>query len=143
MISRIISKTLVLLAVLLILPCGSLMATPELSPDRNRGEGPFPRLVLRGVNLINGEGAPPLGPVDIVIEGNRIASIHNVGNPGVPIKAEDRPEAKEGDKVLELNGYYVMPGFVDMHGHFGTDDQGVPSRIRGQVVAGAWCNDGA
>ena len=40
---------------------------------------------MRGGILINGEGAPPRGPVDIVIENNRVVKIQSVGNPGVPI----------------------------------------------------------
>jgi hypothetical protein len=105
----------------------SAFCAPESAPDRQRGEGPFNRLILRGVTVINGEGAPPIGPMDIVIEGNRIASIHNVGFPGVPIDADDRPEAGEGDQVMELEGYYALPGFIDMHAHFGGDAQGVPA----------------
>lgn len=34
----------------------NLFAAPEPIPDRKRGEGPFDRLVLRGVTIINGEG---------------------------------------------------------------------------------------
>jgi hypothetical protein len=100
---------------------------PEAVPDRERGEGPFVRLVLRGVTVINGEGAPPVGPMDIVIEGNRIASIQGVGFPGVPIDEADRPPTLEGDRVLDLEGHYVLPGFVDLHAHFGGDEQGVPA----------------
>lgn len=77
--------------------------------------------------MVNGEGAPPIGPMDVVIEGNRIASVHNVGFPGVPIDEAERPKVKEGDRVLELAGHYLLPGFVDMHAHFGGDDQGVPA----------------
>ena len=97
-------------------------ALPKNAPDRTRGEGPFNKLILRGVIYINGEGAPPRGPVDIVIEKNRITQIVSVGNPGVPIK-EPRPKAEVGDKVLELAGHYVLPGFIDMHGHMGRDFQ--------------------
>jgi hypothetical protein len=102
-------------------------AAPEAAPDRGRGEGPFGRLVLRGVTVINGEGAPPVGPMDVVIEGNRIASLHGVGFPGVPIDAAGRPPTRDGDKVLELDGHYLLPGFIDLHAHFGGDDQGVPA----------------
>ena len=28
-------------------------------------QGPYEQLILRGVTLINGNGAPPIGPVDI------------------------------------------------------------------------------
>ena len=46
-------------------------ASPLSVPDRQRGEGPFESLVLRGVIIVNGEGAPPVGPMDVLIEGNR------------------------------------------------------------------------
>jgi len=104
-----------------------------MAPDRQRGEGPFERLILRGVMVINGEGAPPIGPMDVVIEGNRIASIHNVGFPGVPIADDKRPNAREGDRVLELEGNYLLPGFIDMHAHFGGDAQGVPAEYSAKL----------
>ena len=111
------------------LSVSNLFAAPESAPDRERGEGPFERLILRGVTVISGEGAPPMGPVDIVISGDRIESIRNVGYPGVPIEEKDRPEAKDGDRVLDLEGHYVLPGFIDMHAHFGGDAQGVPAEF--------------
>ncbi|MCZ6756891.1 MAG: hypothetical protein O7C39_01285, partial [Bacteroidetes bacterium] len=39
------------------------------APDRgeDEGEGPFERLIIRGVTVIDGTGAPPRGPVDLVI----------------------------------------------------------------------------
>ncbi len=63
----------------------------EAAPPRQEGAGPFPRLVIRGATLIDGTGAPPFGPADIVVEGNRITEIRSVGNPGVPIRPEGRP----------------------------------------------------
>ncbi|MFB3126326.1 MAG: hypothetical protein ACE1Z8_02470, partial [Candidatus Acidiferrales bacterium] len=41
------------------------------APPRAEGEGPFDRLILRGATLIDGTGAPAIGPVDIVVERNR------------------------------------------------------------------------
>jgi len=125
-----ISKTIALIMVILCFPA---FAAPDLSPDRTRGEGPFDRLILRGVIVINGEGAPPIGPMDIVIEGNRIASIHNVGNPGVPVDDSRRPEIRASDRVLELEGSYVLPGFIDLHAHFGGDAQGVPAEYAAKL----------
>ena len=55
---------------------------PKAAPARHEGEGPFTKLVVRGVTLIDGTGGPPRGPVDIVIEGNRITSIAAAGTPG-------------------------------------------------------------
>ena len=80
-------------------------------------EGPFPRLILRGATLIDGTGAPAVGPVDIVIEKERIAKVAIVGAPGVPIDPEDRPKAEPGDRELDLAGMYVLPGFIDLYGH--------------------------
>ena len=56
------------------------------APDRRsgEGEGPFQRLIIRGATMIDGTGAPPQGPVDIVIENNRIREIRGVGSPGLP-----------------------------------------------------------
>ncbi len=89
------------------------------APDRpeNEGEGPFDRLILRGGILIDGTGAPARGPVDIVIEKNRITRVESVGNPGYPIDEDGRPEAAEGDKEIDVSGMYILPGLVDMHGH--------------------------
>lgn len=111
-----------IIQVIAILYCAALNAAPQDAPQREQGEGPFQRLILRGVTVINGEGAPPRGPMDIVIENNRIAQIVNVGNPGVPIIA-NRPEAAPGDKEMDLEGYFVLPGFIDMHGHIGQENQ--------------------
>ena len=68
-----------LLPLILCLLAGNLFAAPAAAPDRVRGEGPFERLVLREVMMVNGEGAPPNGPVDILVEGNRIAEIRALG----------------------------------------------------------------
>ena len=38
------------------------------------GEGPFSQLIIRGVTLINGNGAPPTSPVDIVVENHKNSS---------------------------------------------------------------------
>ena len=113
----------------LVVSCPLRMAEARIpkSPPRAAGEGPFGRLILRGVNLIDGTGAPAIGPVDIVVEKNRIHSIHHVGVPGVPIDPKRRPRAESGDKVLELEGHYVLPGFVDLHGHLGGTRQGTPA----------------
>ncbi len=97
------------------------------APDRSEGEGPFDRLILRGAILVDGTGAPPRGPVDIVIADNRIVEIEGVGAPGLPIDPEKRPEARPDDRELDIQGMYVLPGFVDMHGHIGGVEQGTPA----------------
>ncbi len=103
----------------------SIQPAPPRRADE--GQGPFDRLVLRGATLIDGTGAPPVGPVDLVIEKNRIADVVIVGSPGAPIDPENRPKAKAGDQEMDLSGMYVLPGFVDMHGHIGGVEQGTPA----------------
>ncbi len=90
-------------------------------------EGPFSQLIIRGVTLINGNGAPPRGPIDIVVENNKIVNIQVVGYPGVKINESKRPVLKPGGKELDCNGMYLLPGFVDMHGHIGGVAQGADS----------------
>jgi len=95
--------------------------------DTYNGEGPFSQLIIRGVTLINGNGAPPISPVDIVVENNKIVKIQVVGYPGVKINEDRRPKLKTGGKELDANGMYLLPGFIDMHGHIGGKSQGADS----------------
>lgn len=101
-----------------------LLAQMSDSPIKSEGEGPFERLVIRGATMIDGTGSPAMGPVDIVIENNRISQIRNVGYPGVPVNENRRPDIEEADKVIEADGMYILPGFFDMHAHIGGNAQG-------------------
>ena len=94
---------------------------PNRAPARKEGEGPFQRLIIRGVNLIDGYGSPPRGPVDVVVEGNKIIEIASVGYPNVKIDETKRP--KGATKELDANGMYMMPGLVDLHVHQGTQQK--------------------
>ena len=108
--------------------CGCLLlgtqAQVAKAPEKKEGEGPWPQLILRGLTLINSTGAPPIGPVDIVIEKNRIAQVALVGSPGVAINNSTRPQLKEGGHELNCEGMYALPGLIDMHGHIGGTAQG-------------------
>src|SRR5215470_4653838 len=86
---------------------------PKYAPDRKEGEGPFTKLIIRGATLIDGTGGPPRGPVDIVIEGNRITDVAGVGFPNVPIDSSRRPKGPA--REIDGNGMYVIPGIVDLH----------------------------
>ncbi len=91
--------------------------TIKPAPDRraDEGEGPFDRLIIRGATVIDGSGAPAYGPVDIVIENNKIVEVRNVGTPKVPINDDDRP--KGATKEIDAHGSFVLPGFVNLHAH--------------------------
>ena len=90
-------------------------ATP--SRGAGEGEGPFDRLIIRGVTVIDGTGAPPRGPLDVVVQNNRITEVASVGFPGIAINERGRPA--KGTKEIDGTGHYLMPGFVDAHVHCG------------------------
>jgi imidazolonepropionase-like amidohydrolase len=87
------------------------------APARRAGEGqgPFRKMVVRGVTVIDGTGSPPRGPIDIVVENNRITAMLPAGTPGLPLKTGRAPS--DADFELDATGMYAMPGFIDMHTH--------------------------
>ena len=93
---------------------------PEPAPDRsaNEGEGPFDRLVIENVMLVDGLGSPPRGPVSIVIEGNRISQVMG-----------SSPKPETGEKRMDANGMTALPGFIDAHVHIGNPYEGVVGPI--------------
>ena len=117
MIKRLAATALLLFA----LPAPAQEQRPQMQPVPARGSdeggGPYQRLVIRGATMIEGNGSPPRGPVDIVIEGNRIADIRSAGTPGLAMKPDRAP--RDFDREIDATGMYVLPGFVDMHGHNG------------------------
>ena len=90
--------------------------TPAPARASGEGFGPYKTMVVRGAMLIDGTGGPPRGPVDIVVENNRIAAIRNAGTPGVPLQPNRPPKA---DYEIDATGMYVTPGFIDLHVHAG------------------------
>ncbi len=114
-------------ACLISLPALRAQPSPPRQMERvadrqpGEGEGPYRRLVIRGAMVIDGSGAPPRGPVDIVIAGNRIESVGGAGTPGLPLAPERPPRG--ADREIDGTGMYVLPGFVDNHGHNGDPDK--------------------
>jgi imidazolonepropionase-like amidohydrolase len=66
------------------------------------------RLLIRGAMVIPGTGVPASGPMDLLIEGGRIARMGNA-------IAENWPAA---DAMIDATGKYVMPGIVNTHMHW-------------------------
>lgn len=112
---------------------------PAPLPERSEGEGPYDRLIFRGAYMIDGSGAPTQGPVDIVVEDDRITEIKVVGAPLLEIDPENRPPS-DGARVIDVSGMYVLPGFVDthLHLHHGAEDQKVPS----EYIMKLWLSHG-
>ncbi len=116
----------------------SLQAQMEVTTRRGptEGAGPFDRLIIRGATIIDGTGAPPRGPVDIVVENDRITAVRSVGFPGVPISGQARPQG--ATREIDAHGMYVLPGFVDMHVHTG----GVPKAPQAEYIYKLWLAHG-
>ena len=115
-----------------------ILLNTSLWSQKILSEGPYNQLIIRGVTLINGNGAPPRGPVDIVIKGDKITEIKVVGYPGIKIDQNSRPKLKKDGKEIDGVGKYVLPGFIDMHGHIG----GVPQGADWEYVFNLWLAHG-
>lgn len=77
------------------------------------------RLLIRQAMVIYGNGKPPYGPLDILVQDGVIANIA----PSLPIEA---------DAVIEAAGKYVMPGLVNTHMHWQEERGGLPLPIQYQ-----------
>jgi len=117
---------------------GGLTAASARRPED--GLGPFKTLTIRNVMLIDGTGAPPTGPVNIVIEGNRIARVQSAGTPGLPARQGGRGAQAPGpgEHVVDGTGMYVLPGFIDMHVHAG----GAPKNAEAEYAYKLWLAHG-
>lgn len=90
--------------------------------------------MIRGGTLIDGTGAPPRGPVDIVIVNNKIARIHDVTG-----QRPDRPRPpRDAVHEIDATGMVVMPGFVDLHVHAG----GPPKNAEAEYPFKLWLAHG-
>ncbi|MGE0441228.1 MAG: amidohydrolase family protein [Gemmatimonadales bacterium] len=76
----------------------SLAAAPPAAPA--------PVLVLRGATLIDGTDRPPRPGATVIVQNGWITA---VGGADLAIPA--------GARVLDLAGRYLLPGFIEMHGH--------------------------
>ena len=95
---------------------------PAVAPERGEeSSGPFRKLLIQNAYVIDGAGAPPQGPLDIEIQGDRITAIRGGGTGGLHVSGA----SDSGDtKIIDASGKYVLPGFIDSHFHLGTPTHG-------------------
>ncbi len=121
-----------LLAIVGVIPAPA-QAPGERVASANNGPGTLPlgtttglqvrRVVIRNATIVSGRGSPsnnrampPEGPVDIVIENDRIVNL-------VLMDAVNRAgygpnfQRPTGDLVIDATGMTVIPGLVEMHAH--------------------------
>lgn len=60
------------------------------------------RLLIRNALVVEGNGTPASGPRDILVENGIIQDVRRSG---------------DADAVIDATGKYVLPGFINMHGH--------------------------
>jgi imidazolonepropionase-like amidohydrolase len=85
---------------------GTLSAiTPSASPFASNQPNPVKALV--GGTLIDGYGSKPIQNSVILIEGERIKAVGQVGTLSIP----------QGAEVISTEGMTVLPGLWDMHVH--------------------------
>jgi imidazolonepropionase-like amidohydrolase len=68
-------------------------------------------IVLENVRAIDGTGSAPIERARIVIRGDRIDRIGTVDDVRVPAGAE----------AIDLSGYTIIPGLIDLHFHIESD----------------------
>lgn len=98
-----IKQTAIGLALALIAVSVAAQQWQEPAPRKaGQGEGPFARLIVKDATVIPGNGMPGASPTTIVIENGRISRLGAVA-------------PKQGDRVIEARGMYVLPGLIDTH----------------------------
>jgi hypothetical protein len=120
-------RPLLVSAILLALCDSSHATTPQTSPP---GRPAQPRLIdgdgtvaLKGATVIDGTGARPRHAAMVVIVKDRIVYVGDAAGVRLGSRA----------KVVNLAGRWIVPGFVDAHGHLPNAD-GAPGFLT-QVLA--------
>jgi imidazolonepropionase-like amidohydrolase len=80
-----------------------------------------PRLVIRNATVVDGNGTPARGPIDIVIQNNTIVELVALD----PV-AMNRGNARRptGDIQIDATGKYVLPGLINAHAHLQSNRSG-------------------
>ena len=66
------------------------------------------RMLVRNGTLIDGNGGAPIENAALLIEGNRVTQ----AGPSESISSRDKET-----EVMDAEGGYILPGFIDCHVH--------------------------
>ena len=105
---------------LLALAAGTL--TAQVSPTSGVTHGQrVRRLAIRSALIIDGNGTPTRGPMDIIVEGNLITEMVSLDPVALRAGRSKRPEA---DAEIDATGKYVLPGLINAHAHMQSQRSG-------------------
>lgn len=107
------------LAASLLLGLNFSVAHAQTSDRAEPAASGAPTLALVGGRLVDGYGGPPVENAVVLIAGNRITTVGQVGVTPVP----------EGIQVLDVNGMTILPGLWESHGHLFHIGEGDPSEF--------------
>ncbi len=82
----------------------AVAALAQPQPQAPRNGQRVHRLLIRNATVVDGNGTPARGPLDIVVENNLIQQV--------------APHANvQADAVIDAAGKYVLPGLINNHAH--------------------------
>jgi hypothetical protein len=95
-------------------------------PAPSNEPGPPPGLAIVGAQLIDGTGGAPVADSVIVVRDGRIHAAGPRATTEVPLGAE----------VVDAAGKTVIPGLVDLHGHYGGPLSAAEQALKSQLYYG-------
>ncbi len=106
--------------VLALLATATTLAAQQFPTNATHGKRPT-RLVIRNATIVDGNGTPARGPVDIVVEGNMITDIVALDAVATGRGQGRRPA---GDVNIDATGKFVLPGLINAHAHLQSQRSG-------------------
>lgn len=107
-----------------------LLASLALAQEPAQHGQRYERLLIKNVHVIDGNGTPVRGPLDVVVENDRIQRVGGFA-PG-----------REYDAVIDGEGRYLMPGMVNLHGHLHDGRPGSSVAMPYQFQLNLWLASG-
>ncbi|HEX9971590.1 MAG TPA: amidohydrolase family protein, partial [bacterium] len=110
------SKNICVLCIVLLLLLFSHQTLPAETRGIESGKR-YDRLVIRNVIVIDGNGTPARGPVDVIIAGNKISDIRFT---------QDGSAYQNENHLIDGTGMCLLPGLINIHAHIHDGRAGKP-----------------